>query len=394
MAVYFLLAASAYMLVYIAELIDGKEQGARRYLAFAPLIVLAVLFCFVAGIRADDVGTDLGVYGIGVFENAKHLSYSEFKINYPSFAPLVSIYFWIMGNIARSQFAFLFLIQVPATIVALAAVWMGGTRNRAWGAFCYALFLYPISLNLIRQSIAISFAALALALLISRKRVLNSLLMSVAAVLCHYSSIIVLIAYPIYFISRLLRNVARCALYLLMDLIILAVICVYPALVRFLASSSDYFALYGQTGVTLGGSALFVFAYHVVLISVYLKLIDMNCENEVALSYLGIVSMGATAYLFGLQSMDLYRPSLYFLSASILIPGSAAFRFQSTGQTMNCKSTVQVENAPLNNIYMVGKTICYLILPAFLFVVYFSILHQHEIIPFSVDAQFLVELFG
>lgn len=368
-------------LLYAAE---QSSEKMRNNIVVLFLIVLCVAVQVVfAGMRAPEIGTDTSLYGIPMFYNGKVLSFDEYGTVYPTFAPLFRIYCWSASRIIDNPSLFLMAIQIPTALCSTAAIWISGKRNRWVGMALYMLYFYPISFNLIRQSMAMSVLIFGLSLLISaddmKKGLFRALVFAAVATLCHSSAILgfaVVLAYLVFSFNK--KTVAAFCLFVAVSLVFGLI--AYPFLLNFLSNISHYFALYGDSGTTLFGTALLVsgsFTVVVVLMSSAL-VVDGQSESY-RIYYLPFICLsGALLFCYSAHAIDLYRTALYLLSVVVLIPSQLPlFEIHQAHLIRGWKKNERGK-LRLNELVILASIFIFVIL----FVIYFVVLRQHEVVPY------------
>lgn len=186
----------------------------RRRLTYLALSCGAVLIlCLIAGLRAQTVGTDVTVYvkpltrAAIMADDLKHffsmhwfrdwhtIYVSEFEYGF-------SLLVYVIAKVTKSLGAVLFVLQA-LTIV---PIYIAFSRRRktfpVWlGVLVYCLLCYPITLNAMRQWMAIGFLVLAMQMLLEKKWGIT-LLLSVIAFVFHYSAIMMVLIYFVYWLLQ------------------------------------------------------------------------------------------------------------------------------------------------------------------------------------------------
>lgn len=193
---YFLLFAVTTILFYLAQICGKRWSGGYYLLSFLAIFLLA----FVAGCRDNSIGTDIHVYGLKTFNVARGTDdfwsgyervkgYSElgyYSINYVSqsfsskygvvlFLQSFIMYSWVFGGVKS----------------------VAGEDNVAVGMLVYNLYFYSLSLNLMRQCLAIAFVLWSFRFF-KERRPYSLLLCAVICFFLHKSSVV---AYVIMFVA-------------------------------------------------------------------------------------------------------------------------------------------------------------------------------------------------
>lgn len=179
--------------VFLAYLSD-HAKGALNV-----ILVIAALFvpCLFAGVRDDTVGTDVITYGISTFQAAEARDLGLFMQSYMTIsAPGFNLFSWLMARTGSFE---LYLGAIQA--LTICPIFLCARRRNpgcTWIAMAaYMLLLFPVSLNAMKQMIAVSLCLLSYGLIERKRALLFSLYVVAVAVLFHQTAFVFLIAYPI-----------------------------------------------------------------------------------------------------------------------------------------------------------------------------------------------------
>lgn len=175
--------------------------------------ILAILcLSWLCGVRDLSIGTDVGVYGNQFFQMAaKSLNFSDYVnslkgIYGASGATEYGYLFlnYIVSRITSNTHLFLFVIGLIVNGIIYSSIYL--LRNQislvlGWLTYCFLFF--GTTLNLLRQSVAISLVLLGVVLLY-KKYVRKSLIIFILAILFHNSAVFALL---IYFIGFLINKI-------------------------------------------------------------------------------------------------------------------------------------------------------------------------------------------
>ena len=383
------------VLAFVTRWIISKSEKAERtnlgaasdsvsIRGAAAIIVVTLAYCVIAGLRAPTVGTDLKVYGINMYHLARDFTFEEFRIHFSSFAPLFAILSWGAARIAPTIQCYFFILQVPITLSAIAAIWLTGRGRRDLGVLLYGLFLFPISLNLIRQSMAIAFSLLAFSMMINGKRKAAVMVM-LLSVFSHYSAAICMLPMVLYLIQLKCGKIGRLYPYAACFLAIALALLAYPVMLPVLAAISDYFAKYGNTGLSLGMSAVLVAGtVGLLLLTMLSPGEDPDGMSDQEIWVVGTIVNGCMMYLLSFHAMDLYRVALYLIAPIVLAPG-LLWRFD--GKECNVlkllKSDFLGERVRICLDERKRLLLFYVLIVVF-YLIYFVILRQHEVVPYAL----------
>lgn len=205
---YFLIFIISAALLYAAEnrIIVPSNRWLARFIAL-------MLPCLIAGIRSADIGTDVNVYVRPLAELAldaptfQHYYESKFWASWHKLGPSdyevgFSILIWIFARLTRSISGVLFGVQALTIVPCYFAAKKYLSDKGVWLAMAvYYLMFYNISLNLMRQMIAIAMVLLAYSYLTDKKRGMY-LCFVVVAVLMHKTAIMAIMLAPALSIVR------------------------------------------------------------------------------------------------------------------------------------------------------------------------------------------------
>ena len=173
--------------------LSQKTSGALR---FCVLIVAIAFPCLMAGFRDASVGTDLGLWGVYTYEAAKSMPLVPFLGYHADEAGIAfNLLAWVGAQMGNGIVPFLSLIQLAAIL----PFYMGIKAlypNQVWiGMLFYLLFLYPPSLNTMKQIIAVSVVVYGMKYLIDRS-LRKYVCCVVVAMLFHQTAIAAMMFYP------------------------------------------------------------------------------------------------------------------------------------------------------------------------------------------------------
>lgn len=211
MVVYLLGFIASTLLIYYAQ-----DKDKKRFWIFSALALL--IPCLIAALRAETVGTDVQVYLKPMAESAmaapgfkaffadfwfdkwRNLFVADYELGF-------SLLVFTVARITRWLPAVLFVVQAFTIIPFYVALARNRKTMPLWlGMVVYFCFSYNTSLNLMRQWIAVAFLLLAFQMLLE-KRPFGVTLFTIIACFFHYSAIISVAIYLIYFYILLHRKV-------------------------------------------------------------------------------------------------------------------------------------------------------------------------------------------
>ncbi|SFX42597.1 EpsG family protein [Olsenella sp. kh2p3] len=316
--IYCLIIGLPVLLAYCAD----KTKGALNV-----ILTVAALFvpCFFAGVRDETVGTDVLTYGIWTFNAAEAQGFTEFMHSYAAIsAPGFNLLSWIMGRTGSFE---LYLGSIQAlTVCPLYLYVRRRYRKSTWSAMAiYMLLLFPISLNAMKQMIAVSFCLTAYELIERKKFAKFTIYILIIALLFHQTAVVFLVAYPIIRLLYGMHDGQNAFFGKVQGLITWTIIAALffiafvfgNLLIELIAPIKDSYSYQLQaSGSRLNYSALVMTA---VLIATYLIWRPKNRANGSGLSkeqaVLASVSIiGSIAFQLNIIATSLLRFAYYFVS--------------------------------------------------------------------------------
>lgn len=154
--VYFLLFSVTSIIFYIAQRCIAKSKIAFYSLSIFAILVLST----VAGLRANNIGTDIGIYGTETYDNSKesdsladgvrlhcnHVEAAFFAINY-----------FASHTVGSYEFAKFLIALLPISLFFCGAKRYMKDVELWMLMLTFDLYFYNLSLNLMRQAIAMAF---------------------------------------------------------------------------------------------------------------------------------------------------------------------------------------------------------------------------------------------
>lgn len=195
-------------ITYIAEKKDRLSRKPSKVLAI--LIAAIIVPCLLAGMRDTSVGTDTGGYAINLmnyviksdsFAELREVDKTYTEIGYQFFVYIISR-FCLRFEIVLFFTEFMILLPFIIAIFYVRKE-LSMTKCIAAFMFCY----YHLSLNLMRQSIAMSLTILACILFAyCNKKVIAAFVITLAYFFHKFTLIIVLILFVAWILKRFLFN--------------------------------------------------------------------------------------------------------------------------------------------------------------------------------------------
>lgn len=294
--------------------------------------VLLLIPCLIAGLRADTVGTDVLVYALPLYDLAesstslsnyysahwwsvwRYMGPADYEVGF-------SLLIWLSSVIGSNFSSALFAIQaftICPIYIALVKVRKSSSISISLGLLVYLLLYFNVSLNLMRQWIAMAFLLLAITYLQDRKQ-LHYLIWSIIAFLFHDSAI--LVSFIVYVLWRYVysRNSGYYRRTLIAALISLLVIVFGLRIVASLLSTfgfTGYIQYIGAGEVSVVPSQLFLLAPGVLLLLFFWKRYGNN-KNQLYLLILSMI-IGVFASQLGSITDQSSRLAQYFSYQAIL----------------------------------------------------------------------------
>lgn len=189
MAVYLFIFSLSIFFAFLAE---RRKKNDVAY--FLYLIIIVFLHSFIAGARNDDIGTDISFYAYRVFHTDAYLNLEDVEID------LAIVLLAKFVHLFSDTFG-VFLFFIEAWILGFACYAATLIRKRLSIVLFitfFCLMAYNQSLNIMRQSMAMSVIMCAVVHLM-RKEYIRMFLFMVLAYFCHSTSIIGLLFIIAYY---------------------------------------------------------------------------------------------------------------------------------------------------------------------------------------------------
>lgn len=189
--IYMSLAALTTALALCAD----KTKGAFRVLFVA---VWISLFCFVAGARDDTVGVDVLVYGRNAYVCASGYDLHAFLGSFYGVKDGVgtAFLFWFAARFSADFGFFLAVVQLACVLPYCIGTYRANRDCTWFSVFFYALYVFPLSLCLMKQMIACSIVFLAFSF-IKEKRFDAFAACIVLACSFHVTALVAIVLYPL-----------------------------------------------------------------------------------------------------------------------------------------------------------------------------------------------------
>lgn len=190
MTPYIIVAITCTLLTYLGTHVRPKSISKYFFIA-------TVFFtCFLASVRDSTIGTDVMLYGDRLFYQAYNDNLISFLSN-NSQEPLFLILTYILSKISN-RYVYYFVLQLLAFLPLYVTLLGRNFKKKAWiGVLLYYLWLYSYSLNLMRQTIAVSLLIFGTKYILHRKYI-NYFIIICLAMGFHITGIIGLVPLIMY----------------------------------------------------------------------------------------------------------------------------------------------------------------------------------------------------
>ena len=185
-----------FLIGVLATMLAQKNLN-NKFLFFFYSLVAILLPSVLAGFRDETVGTDVVNYPVACYNIAEHFDSLFLTLVTSQSEPIFTLLvYWgyLKGDLSWS----LFFVQLFTMSFMYIAIYMYHDKLKMWKAYMIFMFLfYNMSLNLMRQTMALSVCMLSYVLMIKGKS-RWCILTLVLALLCHSSSVIFIIPLLLY----------------------------------------------------------------------------------------------------------------------------------------------------------------------------------------------------
>lgn len=298
-----------------------KNKTVILYIVGVILAFLAAaVFSSLAGARDIGVGTDTAFYGVHTFTYAKDNTFSLFRIQFDNFTFFAQCVFFLPGHYIKIKFWHFFIINIIYTLPVIISCLITMKDYSPSGVFVFGVFLFPMSMNAMKQAMAMGFVALAIAFTLKRK-VIPFIVCAVVATLFHDTAIIALIIYPIYYY---LTKETYLPVFIKAFIIIFASLLVWVSLGFFvqLLSGIPRFSQYMEPTKKPTGGFFTIYLVCMVSILLILAVVINNKQKftkELSLIFILLI-VSTVMFAFALKFDWVGRLSFYFWMAYIFVP--------------------------------------------------------------------------
>ena len=197
------------LVTHYAEKIDKCKKNSKKTIIL--LFIAAFIPCLLAGMRDISVGTDTGGYANLLMKYAlSSNSFSELRSIDRTYTEIgYQLFVYLITRVTSNFGILLFLTEFLVLIPYMYSLYI--LRNKVSMTYAISIFMfcyYHISLNLMRQSIAMSLIMLAFVLYINKKRIW-SLIIIVFECSIHRFTIVIATLLMLFWIFRNLYDNKR-----------------------------------------------------------------------------------------------------------------------------------------------------------------------------------------
>ena len=320
MVVYFSIAAGAAFVSYLARRTEQQSKAIAVLLYTAAIVI----FCHFAGARDLKVGTDTSFYAYNSYKAALSEAFNTFwrSSEFGDWGPLYKLLCWTSVNFARSFYGYLFCIEL-LTVIPLVIAAREFLGDYLWfGVYLFGILFYPMSFNMMRQMIAMSFLLLAF-IAASGRKPLKYIIWLMIAIGFHTSAILGILFYPLILFSRdstlgpgLKLIIIFCAG--------IAFVGVTPKLILMLPG--NHFQWYISDASLFGGGIRMITLTMILAVVLgllgflFTRGIELAEDDRLSLfELLAIFCFGVICLLLSLLSFYLYRIAFIFIYVVVLM---------------------------------------------------------------------------
>lgn len=303
------------------------SNGNKKNIIGKFFIILGLLIpCLLASLRAPTVGSDTSGYITGLYKLvSKSNSFFDYcSLGYAWYGLKDYAYLfitYISAKVFSSFKVLLFLIELLIIVPIYKSLDISKTNKNdvLIGMSVFYLFMYNVTYNMARQSIAIAFSILGLTYVIKNKKI-SSLICLIFACLFHETAIMTVFVYfAYYFINSKIKKTTKQVFLLLIYIVSLVLVFGYKYIIYFLYSSGIYKhgILYIYIFSKLDFSFMDTFLYIFMLVIIVLnkkvliqKGINYNFYIFLAIESLIILQLGAFIQYMERVSFYLFYPLL------------------------------------------------------------------------------------
>ena len=174
------------------------SDRSRGCLSIGLFVAALLVPCLFAAVRDTSVGTDVMTYAYWTFYSAKNASLGSFLAEYSSLSAFgFNLLSWIIAKLGTFEI-YLGLIQA-FTVFPICCFAKKMYPDSSWAAVAvYMLLLFPISLNAMKQMIAVALCVPAFIFIEKRKPLVFLSVVMASAILFHQTAVVALFYWPAF----------------------------------------------------------------------------------------------------------------------------------------------------------------------------------------------------
>lgn len=197
MTIYFSVIACSIVVAIVSD------QISNRSVSFLVRLVAIIPPAVVAGLRDLVIGTDIGNYGAFNFEAATRFSSLFDYLKYIKINNKVEVGYslinYIVSRFTDSMGIFLFILNMLTLLFLVMALGQFKGSMASWfGLFVYYFTMWGTSLNVMRQSLAVTIVLWGMARYINNEKLIQFILIILLAMTIHQTAILGLFLVLIY----------------------------------------------------------------------------------------------------------------------------------------------------------------------------------------------------
>lgn len=192
--------ASILVALFIVSMIvvaSINKQSQKLKMANFFNIVIALVLVLSAAIRSELVGSDTPNY-IDDYEMMRNASLSSIVTDYSSLSLVYYVASWVACSLGVSRWFWFGIVEAFYIFSALAFI-NKFSKDRVFSFFCFVTIgLFFPSFNIMKQTVAMSFAMLSFISFVDKKR-FAAVVLYILGLFTHQSILLFLLAYIVYF---------------------------------------------------------------------------------------------------------------------------------------------------------------------------------------------------
>ena len=291
-------------------------------------LIAIIIPCFFAAVRDSTIGTDVLVYSDRLFNTAlKYGSIIDY-LNRVDVELLFGTVTFISSHFFNRVFYY-FILQFLVIFPIYKFLFQENTKKYAWvGIMIYLFWLYPFSLNIMRQSISISIMLYNYKN-IKEKKLIRYLFLCLIAFGFHFTALLGLLFYPLNKITtikkakkslqnemrkpvRLMKKINK----LLIVLTVLFVTVIGSQIIEYFTSTSG---LYTDQLLFKSSGNIEIMNALIMVFMIGIAYIYKSSEDENVNYLLFLIIIGSILYQLKSSFSQMYRFSAYFTNFLIFL---------------------------------------------------------------------------